>query len=359
YEIADIFRDQKGKAVIMGGFHPSFMPEEALRHCDAVCIGEAEPNLKQMIEDFSHGCLKPRYQNGMADLDSLVPPPRELIPKDKYLWTSPVQATRGCKNQCTFCSISAFYHNCFRHRPVEDVIREIGPLGKNILFLDDNLTTDADFAKELFARMIPLKKKWSSQCSVSIAADKELLDLAQRSGCIGLFIGLESIEQKNLDAWQKGDNRAQNYACAIKTLHRKGIGVYAGMVFGNDADDIACFRHSLDFLLQNNVDALQATILTPFPGTPLYERMDDQQRIFDNNWAHYDFKHVVFHPKNMSKVELETGHRKLLKSFYARRRIMKRLLRETAYLPLRTLLLGSLPLNLSYRYRLISNGVIG
>lgn len=357
YQIADIFRLQKGKKVIMGGFHPSFMPQEAIQHADAVCIGEAEANLPDIIADFRAGKLQQFYQNGLADLSRMRPINRELIPRGKYVWADAVQATRGCRNRCTFCSITSFYGNSFRARPVEQVIQEFRSLGRTLIFMDDNITTDQEYAKELFSRMIPLKKIWFSQCSITIANNPELLSLAAKSGCRGLFIGLESLSQDNLHQWGKDFNRAADFRKSIRKLHSLGIAVFAAVVFGNDWDTPATFRQTLDFLLEVNADALQATILTPFPGTPLFDQMDKAGRITDRDWARYDFKNVVFAPANMDASTLQNGYEWVLNSFYGIESIRRRLIREAAYLPPWMIALASAPLNLGYRYRFRKNGI--
>ncbi len=357
YEIADIFRNQKGKTVIMGGYHPTFMPEEALRHCDSVCIGEAEPNLPQMVQDFRQGCLKRIYDKGPADLALLKIPNRKLISGTSYIWAQAIQATRGCNNHCTYCSITSFFNHKFRARPVDQVIAELKTLGRNILFLDDNITTDKDYAHELFTRMIPLNKRWFSQCSITIADNATLLDLAMRSGCKGLFIGFESLSQQNLHEWKKDFNRTQDYAKAIARLHRHGISIQAAIVLGHDWDTPQAFSNTLDFLLENNIDALQCTILTPFPGTPLFEQMDQAGRILERNWSKYDFKHVVFQPRQMSRSTLQSGLEWVLTNFYSRRNILRRVLKGAGYLDPYIVVTASLPLNLSYRYRLQTNGV--
>lgn len=359
YEIADIFRSQKGKKVILGGFHPTFLPDEALKHCDAVCIGEAEKVMPQIIQDFQTACLRRKYQADGVDLSTLVFPQRQLVYANRYLWADPIQATRGCRNTCTFCSITAFHHNEFRQRPIANVLDELRTLKQNILFLDDNLTTDPEYAKELFTQMIPLGKKWSSQCCISICNDDELLELARKSGCIGLFIGLESISQVALQAWKKDCNKADQYRQAIQKLHDQGMGIYAGIVLGTDDDDRSVFANTLEFLLQTKVDALQATIMTPFPGTPLYDKLDSEKRITDKDWSHYDFKHVVFEPKHMAKDELCRGHQWILNRFYSRFNILGRVLSQFSYLPWQTVCYACFPLNLSYRFRLSRNGILG
>ncbi|MDP2884945.1 MAG: radical SAM protein [Ignavibacteria bacterium] len=357
YEIADRFRS-RGKTVIVGGYHPTMMPEEAAGHADAVCIGEAESNLPQMIDDFLHRRLQKFYRNAPCDLRNLPVPDRRLIKGGMYAPVDTVQATRGCPNGCSFCSIAAFFDHKFRARPVDQVIDELAPLSRYLLFMDDNLTSDPEYAKELFGAMIPLRKRWFSQCSVKIAYDDELLRLAVASGCRGLFLGLESLSDKNLQKWNKIQSNVRDYEWAVRKLHAAGIGVIAGIVFGYDADSMETFPKTLDFLLRCNVDALQATILTPFPGTPLYREMLGQGRITDNDWAHYDFRHVVFEPKGMSHDELRNGHDWVLDRFYARPTVGKRIWNEWRYLDLPTILKVTIPLNLSYRSRLRTDGTI-
>lgn len=356
YEIADRFRE-KGKTVIFGGFHPTFMPEEAAGHADAVCIGEAEGSVPRMIEDFVFGRLRRFYRSELADLRGLKAPDRSLIKKSAYITPDALQATRGCPNRCKFCSITAFHRHSFRVRPVEEVVAELGTLGRNVVFMDDNITADRQYAKELFSKMSPLGKRWFSQCTIGIANDSELLRLARASGCRGMFVGLESLSQENLSDCNKGFNRAEDYARAIEKLHAAGIGVYAGVVFGMDGDREDVFQKTLDFLDEAKVDALQATILTPFPGTPLYSEMDREGRIFDKDWSRYDFSHVVFEPKRMSVKSLKEGHDRVLCAFYSKRSIARRLGRACGYLsPWMVLRLGAV--NLNYRSRLTANGTI-
>jgi radical SAM superfamily enzyme YgiQ (UPF0313 family) len=357
YEIADELRS-RGKTVIVGGYHPTLLPEESAAHADAVCIGEAETSVPRMIADFRAGALQGFYHGGLADLRTLQNPDRRLIQRGLYAPVTAVQATRGCPNACRFCSISSFFDHRFRTRPVESVVAEIKLLGTHILFMDDNLTANPDYAEELFARMIPLNKRWYSQCSVSIAYNDKLLEVAARSGCRGLFLGLESLSEKNLNGWSKGANNARDYEWVIRKIHAAGIGTIAGIVFGYDWDTTKVFPETLDFLLRNNVDALQATILTPFPGTPLHEEMKVQRRLTDNNWAHYDFRHVVFDPAHMSPGDLRRGHDWVLSRFYSRGAVARRIAREFGYLQLGTILTATVPLNMAYRSRLTTDGTI-
>jgi radical SAM superfamily enzyme YgiQ (UPF0313 family) len=355
YEIADRFR-ARGKPVVVGGYHPTFLPNEAIRHADAVCIGEAEPNLPRMIADFEAGRLQPFYEGGLADLARLRIPDRGLIRSRAYVTPNVVQATRGCPYRCAFCSIAAFNRNTIRTRPIADVIAELETLGRHVLFMDDNLIGDRAYAKELFAAMRPLGKRWYSQCGIGIGYDAELLKLAAQSGCRGLFIGFESLSQQTLHAWKKNVNRAKDYLTVVQRLHQAGIAVFAGFVFGGEEDGPGVFANTLEFLDESGVDALQATRLTPMPGTPLFAEMEQQGRIFDHDWSHYDFKHVVFEPRAMSPATLDAGTAWVSRSFYARSQLLRRVWRSFGYLDASLVLRAVLPLNLGYRYRFAQNG---
>lgn len=355
YEIADIFR-RKGKTLIAGGYHPTFMPEEALKHFDAVCVGEAEGNVPAMIEDYMAGHLQPIYRNGTLSLAGLPVLNRTLIRRHMYSIVDTVQATRGCPYQCRFCSITSFFNHSFRMRPVDEVIDELRTLGTYILFMDDNITTNPEYARELFARMIPLKKRWFSQCSTRIGYDDELLKLAKASGCKGLFIGFESLSDESLNGWRKSFNKTKDYMQIVKKIHSHGIGICGAIVFGHDCETKDIFPVTLEFLLEGNIDALQATILTPFPGTPLYDEYEKEGRIFDRDWSHYDFCHTVFEPSKMSCEELKRGHDWVLRNFYSLKSVSTRLVRQTRYLNPSTMFRATIPLNIGYRARLMSDG---
>jgi radical SAM superfamily enzyme YgiQ (UPF0313 family) len=356
YEIAARFRGEKGKPVIFGGYHPTFMPEEAIQHADAVCIGEAENNVPRMMEDFMAGELKPFYRSEPVKLAGLPIPGRDLIRKKDYAPVDVLQATRGCHYRCSFCSVAAFHRYQLRTRPVAEVIDELKTLGSHVLFMDDNIVGNREYAKELFSEMIPLGKRWFSQGGMGIADDEELLRLAARSGCRGLFVGFESLSQQNLRSWKKQSNLSKDYLAAVRKLHAVGIGVVAGFVFGSDDDTPDVFERTLEFLLEANVEALQATRLTPFPGTPLFEEMDRQGRILDKDWSHYDFDHVVFEPLHMGREMLDAGVGWVLRQFYARRQVAWRVWHSLRYLSPVVVVGGVVPLNLGYRHRLAMVG---
>ena len=356
YEIADEFR-RRGKVVIAGGYHPTFLPDEAAAHFDAVCVGEAEANVPEMVADLRTGRLRRIYRNEPGSLAGLRVPDRRLIRRGAYITPDAVQATRGCPYACTFCSVAAFCRHTFRTRPVDEVVDELAGVGRRVLLVDDNIIADRAHALELFARMAPLKKQWCSQCSVRIADDPRLLDAAARSGCVGLFLGLESLSDANLGAWRKTTNRARDYTRAVTRLHSAGIAVYAGFVFGMDDDDATTFERTLAFLGSARVDVLQCTILTPFPGTPLFDDMERQGRIRTRDWGLYDFGHVVFEPRRLSADALLAGTNWVESRFNTRAAACRRIVRAFGFLPASAVVGALMPITLGYVARSRAYGV--
>lgn len=355
YEIADRFR-KSGKTVILGGYHPSSMIEEALQHCDSICVGEAESNVPTMMEDWRRGQLKKVYDLGRADLRNLPLPPRGLIHRGSYVLADAVQATRGCANRCSFCTICSMYKHQHRTRPVSEVVREVKGLGRYIMFVDDNLTYDREYAIALFKALTPLKKTFFGQTSITIAYDDELLKAAVDCGFKALFMGLESLSKEALKEDQKGFLEPEEYPGLIKKLHENGIMIMASVVFGHDNDTKEVFDRTLRFLLENNVDTLQATVLTPLPGSDLFDKWNRTGRIVDRDWTKYDYSHVVFEPKLMTKKDLEAGHGHVLTEFYSWKNILKRGWKMRKYTNIwqsSRLLLG---ISLSYRQRIKAKG---
>jgi radical SAM superfamily enzyme YgiQ (UPF0313 family) len=308
YEIGDEFR-RRGVPVIFGGYHPTFLPDEALEHCDAVCIGEAEPVWPRMLHDLENWKLGRSYHSvARTDLMRSRPLRRTQWDSDSHEILNVVVTGRGCPHACDFCSVTEFFGNTYRHRPVDEIVKEVESLGDRLVhFGDDNIVADRVFAAELFRAMVPLKKHWMGQATLSIADDPELVKLAGRSGCSGLFIGLESLARENLEASGKGFNDTARYTDSIKTLTDEGIAVLAGFVFGFDHDDYRVFDRTVKFIKETNLIATQIAILTPFPGTRLYDRLESEKRIFDRDWRKYDYRHVVFSPKRMTAPELQDG----------------------------------------------------
>lgn len=354
YEIAGRFR-RRGQTVFFGGYHPTLMPEEAAEHADAVCIGEAEANLPRMIADYRHGRLEKFYRFASAEFRSPRVNPELLRARD-YMPALVVQATRGCHHRCEFCSVSAFSEHSFKKKPVADVVAEIRCGGRKlVLFMDDNLAADPGYLKALLQALVPLRIRWYSQIAFNVTRDAELLDLMQRSGCRGVFIGFESLVQESLLETGKGFNCAAEYEAGIRALHRRRIGVIAAFVLGYDHDRPEIFDRTLQFLDDAQADALQLSVLTPFPGTPLFRRLEREGRIHDRNWEHYDLGHLTFTPKNMSAAELESGHNSTLCRFYSWPSIVRRLCRQMGYLGATELGLLAL-LNWGYRFKIRKDG---
>lgn len=324
YEVAERFHE-KGIPVVLGGMHPTFNPEEAQNHADAVVVGEAEPVWKRVLDDFQRGHLSGVYQHsGDFPLVQMKPLPRSLLNRSGYSTLQAVQATRGCSHRCNFCSVSALHQGCQRKRPVDEVVAEVRSLPRRFfMFVDDNLTDDPAYAQKLFEELIPLKKIWMTQSTLGLAENEPLLMAAAQAGCVGIFAGLETISEENLENSGKGFHKTSFYRDAITHLHSKGIGVEAGMVFGFDGDRPDVFRRTLDWLIMLQVDMIQTSIFTPLPGTPQFE--SKRERILDWNWGHYDFHHAVFQPRGMSQMALQAGHDWLTYEFYHPKRIAQRL----------------------------------
>jgi radical SAM superfamily enzyme YgiQ (UPF0313 family) len=327
YDIADRLRT-RGVPVVIGGIHASTMAEEAKRHADAIVVGEAEVTWPRVLADFSDGALKSFYEpSGFHPLQKLTIPRRDLLRRKKYFFANTIQTTRGCPFDCDFCSVTSFYGRTYRVRPVEEVINEIEKMERGFLFfVDDNIVGKPAYAKELFTALIPMKIKWFSQASLSIIKDRQLLALARDSGCMGLFIGFESLSQENLMAMGKSMNRAADYRNAITAIHDHGIGIQGSFIFGTDHDDRSVFSDVLRFVEKTRLEAALFSILTPYPGTGIYETMVRDDRIIDTNWAHYDMNHVVFRPKHMSPEELQEGFFWAYRRLYGLPSIVKRLL---------------------------------
>lgn len=325
YEIADRFR-QRGTKVVLGGMHASALPEEALLHADSVVIGEAEEIWPSLLEDFQRGELKRIYRNERRPCLEGLPRPRlDLLKREGYLNANCVQATRGCPFGCDFCSVTDFFGNSYRLRPVEEVVAEVASLAGDFIFVDDNIAGSRAYAKELFSALIPLGKKWGSQCNLALAEDSELLDLAARSGCTHMFMGIETISQANLNGLRKSFNRTSKYEDYLARFHDQGIVINAGMIFGMDEDDDSVFPTTVEFLEKNRVELTLFNILTPLPGTRLYEQLEREDRIIDRDWTHYDGRHVVFRPKRMSPETLRDGFFWAFHQLYSWRSIFTRL----------------------------------
>jgi radical SAM superfamily enzyme YgiQ (UPF0313 family) len=322
YEIADKFRE-KGVPVIMGGMHASALPEEAIKHVDAVVIGEAEGQIKPLLKDFKNGKLKKFYASEKRPDIKHIPLPRTDLYEKKnkyYKEMHMIQTTRGCPFNCDFCTVTHFFGQTYRTRAIEDIVREIKTVSRRtlIFFVDDNIAGNPKYAKELFKALIPLNIKWFGQASLVIAKNRELLRLAARSGCISLFMGIESVSQSSLKEVGKSMNKVEDYKESIKTIHDHGIAIIGAFIFGFDSDNKSVFEETVSFIDRNHIELPSLAILTPLPGTRLNERMEKAGRIISRDWSKYTVGEVVFQPKLLTVEELQEGYywsRKQLSSF--------------------------------------------
>jgi len=327
YAIADDLR-ARGIPVVLGGIHASANPHEALEHADAVCIGDAEGLWPGILLDAERGRLKGLYRHTRnPDLAGTPVPRWELVRRSRYLVSNLVCATRGCPHRCEFCyNSSAYVRGGCRLRPVSSVIEEVRRLGcRHVLFVDDNLAGDLPWVWELVRALAPMNVLWHAAVSANIVEHLDLLAAMQASGCRSLFIGFESIDGAALRSANKRQNRVETYGRLIEELHRLGIMIHASLVFGFDEDGPEVFDTTVDWLVRSRVETMTAHILTPYPGTRLFERFSAEGRIDDLDWSHYDTAHVVFRPKRMSKDELLSGYLRAYERFYSFRNIRKRL----------------------------------
>ena len=329
YEIADKFR-KKGTKVVFGGIHPSLMQKESLKHADSIVVGDADGVWEQLLKDFKNNKLKKKYVNNQErDLKYLPTPKWDIFKKMGYVNTNFVETSRGCTHNCSFCSTSPFYKHRHRVRPVKHVIRDIKRVQsfpkKFIFFVDDNIIGDREYAKKLFKALKPLNIYWISQATVDIGEDEELVRLAAESGCFGLFLGFESISKQNIEDINKRHNKIENYKKAIRLLHKHGIAIEGGFIFGFDSDNLDTFKSTLRFLNETNMDSFLAIYLTPIPGTMMYNQFKKQKRLITDDYTNYDFRHIVFEPKNMSAREIYRGVSWISGRFHSKKLVRRRL----------------------------------
>jgi len=343
YDLATQFR-RRGIPVALGGPHVTLLPDESQAHADVIFVGEAESQWPRFLNDFAIGKHALRYC-------SIDPPALDTVPvarKDLYhrrdLTAGRLFATRGCPHACDFCAVVAMYHHPVRKRPIAAVAAEYASFpGKVIIFWDDNLASDREYAKALFRSIAPYRKWWSSQVSIEAGKDTEFLELAANSGCKQLFIGLDSIYQQSMNEVRKGFNRVEEYARVIERIHEHGIAVQTGIVFGFDHDTDAIFGETLDFLETAGVQNATFNILTPYPGTRLYRRLEEEGRILTRDWSKYNGREdVVFQPRRMSAETLLEGYRYANRRFYSGASIYRRLSGSAVGL------WWTLPLNVAY-----------
>lgn len=327
YEISDEFRS-RGKKVVLGGYHATALPEEAKQHSDSVILGMAEANWPELLEDFENGKLKPIYpRNTNFDMAEIPPLRRDLIKHNPLMGA--VQSTRGCSNKCEFCAIASFCHHGVKQRPIKNVIEEIKQMPNKIfVFHDPHLTINRKYAQEIFKELIKnkIKKSWVANGTVNVLGkvNDEFLSLAYKSGCVEWFVGFESVSQEALNGIKKTHNKVEDFKKMIKRLHDHNMTVQGGIIFGFDEDKIDVFETTLEKMNELEIDVVEVNILTPYPGTPLFNRMDKEGRILTKDWSKYNQVDVVFQPKNMTVEELREGARKVAKEYYSIKNIIVR-----------------------------------
>lgn len=345
YELAAHFR-ARGITVVLGGPHVTLAPDDAQPHADAIVTGYAEDTWPELLRDVAAGRLRPRYTMAPGlDLAGRPFARRDLLPSHRFLTNDVFEATRGCVHPCEFCVVPTAWGRKPFQKPVEDVVADIRQHGaRKLIFVDLNIIADREYARRLFTALIPLRIQWYGLSTVLLVEDDELLDLCAKSGCRGLLMGLESLSTTNLKGNRKGFNSPEKYARVVERLHAHGIALQGCFVFGLDDDHPDVFLRTAEFAVETKIDLPRFAVVTPFPNTPLFKRLDAEGRILTYDWELYDAQHVVFQPKHMSVEELQTGIELAWKHAYSLPNIWRRLRETPAPWPV------AISSNLGYRF---------
>lgn len=346
YKLAACYRE-RGVTVVMGGYHPTFLPEEVLQHADAIVIGDAEGIWEHLLDDFKNGCLKITYQGGNSAPLSDFRLDKSIFSGKKYMPVEPVQYGRGCRFACDFCSIRAFYKNNIRVRSIDSIVDELQLLNRRklIFFVDDNLFSSREALDELLTALHPLGLRWSCQISIDVARDDRLLDKMTEAGCIFVLIGFESLSRENLKQMGKPWNYvAGDYKQVVSKLHQRKIAVYGTFVFGYDYDTVDTIDQSLEFALDAKLEIANFNPLTPTPGSPLYERLKQEGRLLSPTWwldPNYRYGDPIFRAKLIDPEVFAQKCFEAKKAFYSWRSITSRVLgTEAGIHPFRTSIVG-------------------
>ncbi|HEY7039343.1 MAG TPA: radical SAM protein [Methylomirabilota bacterium] len=318
YEIADRFR-ARGIPVIMGGVHPSFMPQEALKHADAVVIGEAELVIPKILDDLERGEMRGVYRaDRLHPMVGVAMPRYDLLKKHRYVNRTFVQTSRGCHQGCTFCAEPLMNGLKFRYRPVDEVVREIDNCGSRIISINDaDFFGTADRPKEVMRALIGRGVQWQAGVTSKLAQDDRMLELAAKSGCTLLSIGFESITRSTLTSVHKHVNRPETFASLVEKVHSYGIMVFGLFMFGFDGDDASVFETTARFNIDADYDACAYSVLTPYPGTLTWYEMKKANRIVSYDWTKYDQANVVYRPAQMTGDQLRLGQTAAYERFYS------------------------------------------
>lgn len=363
YRIADKARDA-GVPVMMGGSHVTFLPDEALEHADYCVRGEGEETLIELVEALESGSdlsgIKGlSYRKGseiihnpdrglVCDLDSLPFPDFSLIQDSRKISMVPVATSRGCPFGCNFCSVTRMFGRGYRFRSVDNVIEELRQLSNSnvlsqtrVFFYDDNFAAHRAHTKELLRKMIAtgVTPGWTAQVRSDVAQDPELLDLMRRSNCYYVYIGFESVNPETLEEFDKGQ-KVEEIVEAIRIIHKHGIMIHGMFVLGSENDTVKTIRDTVNFALKHKIDTVQLASLTPLPGTPYFQKMEDEGRLLTREWSLYDGLHVVYRPKKMSPPELQKEMERAIKRFYSIFQCMMVLVRPDSFVLFLNILIG-------------------
>ena len=326
YELADRWR-RRGAKVVLGGLHPTSLPEEAAPHADAVCTGPAETVWQQILDDFERGRLKPLYQGRREGSAALAPiPRRDLMNPRGYLIRNTMVTSRGCPHSCDFCYKSSFWGpNFYEANPIDRIERELAEADDGLVFfLDDNLLANRRHARAMFEVLRGSGIVWQAAASLDVANDPAYLEEAYDAGCRSLFVGFESISAENMRGNNKQVNVTADYAGACRRFHDAGIMINGSFVFGFDQDEPDVFDRTVEFAIESKIITATFHVLTPLPGTRAFDRLDADGRILHRNWAYYDTDHAVFRPRRMTAEQLESGHKRAYRDFLTYGSILRR-----------------------------------
>ena len=331
YEIADEYR-KRGVPVVMGGIHVSMLPEETIQHCDSVVIGEAEEIWEQVVRDAQKNNLQKFYRtSGFPNLINTPIPRWNLLKNNKYFYFT-IQSGRGCPYDCEFCSVKVFNGRKYRHKTIEQVVEEVKTLQKIdskkvIFFTDDNILAVPKYTEELMAKLTPLKiKAWWAQASINRLKDNKILESMYKAGCRVVFVGFESVSQKSLDTMNKSRiNKVEEYKEMVDRVHSHRIAIFGSFVLGSDNDKEDIFTETTKFINKNNIVFSMVNIITPFPASKLYEKLEKEKRILHKNWEQYNAESVCFKPCLMSEESLQQNHKNIVKEIYSYEGMYERL----------------------------------
>jgi len=321
YDLADAY-ESLGVPVILGGIHPSAMPDEALKHCSAVCRGDAESTLPRALNDLAAGRMERIYDWAKLPEAPIATPRKDLLDPSQYLVFNPIQTTRGCPHDCAFCTTPAVFGRRYRQRAIEDILEEISTARQRFgtrvfIFADENVAGNHKWAMRLFEALRPLKIRWASQCDIMISQDDKLLAAMRDSGCIGVILGLESPRADTLRAAGKRYVKADEYIRRIRKIQSYGISIWGSFIFGFDSDDWRDCMNAVRFAQRARLCMSCYPILTPYPGTRIYEQYAAEGRLTSTRWDQYNGATVVFRPKRMSVEQLRHAQMAAFCEFYS------------------------------------------